>query len=47
MYSYLQPAEHFANMFVIAQEHFIAYCRLEEAVKLFQFLPSLFSLTGT
>jgi hypothetical protein len=32
---------------VTVQEHFIAYCRCREAVKLFRFLLSPYSLIGT
>jgi hypothetical protein len=34
-------------LLVTVQEHFIAYCRCREAVKLFWFLLSLYSLSGT
>jgi hypothetical protein len=34
-------------LFVTVQEHFIAYCRRREAVKLFRFLLPPYSLTRT
>jgi hypothetical protein len=34
-------------LFVTVQEHCIAYCRCREAVKLFRFLLTPYSLTGT
>jgi hypothetical protein len=39
--------EIFHDFFVSVQEHFIAYCRCREAVKLFRFLLSPYSLIGT
>jgi hypothetical protein len=44
---YLQPAKHVANLFVTLQEHFIAYCKCREVVKLFRFLLSPYSVTKT
>jgi hypothetical protein len=35
------------ELFVTVQEHFIAYCKCREAVKLFRFLLSPYSLIGT
>jgi hypothetical protein len=39
--------ETFPALFVTKQEHSIAYCRCREAVKLFRFLLSPYSLVGT
>jgi hypothetical protein len=39
--------EEFCKNFVTVQEHFIAYCRCRETVKLFRFLLSLYSLIET
>jgi hypothetical protein len=39
--------EIFREYFVTVQEHSIAYCRCREAVKLFRFLLSPYSLIGT
>jgi hypothetical protein len=44
---YRQLAEHLTNFFMNVQEHFIAYCRCTDAVKLFRFLLSPYSLTET
>jgi hypothetical protein len=43
----LQPSKHLENIFLTLQEHFIAYCRCREAVNLFRFLLSPYSLIGT
>jgi hypothetical protein len=43
----MQPEKHLANFFVAVKERFIAYCSCSEVAKLFTFLMSPYSLTGT
>jgi hypothetical protein len=42
----LQPGKYFESFFFNLRDHFIAYCRFSEAMKLFRFLLSPCSLIG-